>query len=81
MEESFKSLLPDDKFRFSCTNRLSCFNECCRDLNQYLTPYDILRLKKNFGMSSGMFLAKYTSQHTGTETGLPVITLKTDFST
>lgn len=78
MEEDFISLSPDDKFCFSCTSNLSCFNECCRDLNQFLTPYDILRLKNNLGISSGIFLKTYTSHHTGPETGLPVITLKTN---
>ena len=78
MEENFIPLSPDDKFRFSCTSRLSCFNECCRDLNQHLTPYDILRLKNSLGISSAIFLKTYTSHHTGPETGLPVITLKTD---
>ncbi len=78
MEENFIHLSPDDKFHFSCTSNLSCFNECCRDLNQFLTPYDILRLKNGLGISSGMFLKTYTSHHTGTQTGLPVVTLKTD---
>jgi Fe-S-cluster containining protein len=53
-----------------------CFNECCRDLNQFLTPYDILRLKTHLEMSSGEFLRRYTSQHTGPESGLPIVTLK-----
>jgi hypothetical protein len=78
MEENFIRLSPDDNFRFSCKSDLSCFNECCRDLNQYLSPYDIVRLKNNLGISSEAFLKKYTSFHTGPETGLPVITLKTD---
>ncbi|RPH50772.1 MAG: YkgJ family cysteine cluster protein [Desulfobacteraceae bacterium] len=78
MEDDFISLYPDDKFSFSCTSRLSCFNECCRDLNQYLTPYDILRLKNGLEISSSIFLKTYTSHHTGPETGLPVVTLKTD---
>lgn len=78
MEEHLIQLSPDDKFRFSCKSGLTCFNECCRDLNQYLSPYDILRLKNNLGISSGMFLKTYTSYHTGPETGLPVVTLKTD---
>jgi hypothetical protein len=78
MGKNFIQLSPDNKFRFSCTKHLSCFNECCRDLNQYLTPYDIVRLKNNLGISSGVFLKTYTSNHTGPETGLPVITLKTD---
>jgi len=65
-----------ESFRFSCSPEVPCFNECCRDLNQFLTPYDILRLKNHLGLSSGEFLRKYTSQHTGPESGLPIVTLK-----
>jgi hypothetical protein len=53
-----------------------CFNECCRDLTQLLTPYDILRLKDFLGLTSGQFLAAYTAQHIGPESGLPIISLK-----
>lgn len=67
-----------DKFNFSCNNNLSCFNQCCRDLNQSLTPYDLLRIKNNLDMPSDIFLEKYTSEHFGPETGLPVISLKAD---
>lgn len=66
-----------DTFTFECHHQVSCFNECCRDLNQYLTPYDILRIKNHLGMPSGAFLEQYTRSHTGQESGLPVITLKT----
>jgi hypothetical protein len=45
-------------------------------LNQFLTPYDILRLKSHLQLSSGEFLRQYTSQHTGPESGLPIVTLK-----
>ncbi|MBW2450147.1 MAG: YkgJ family cysteine cluster protein [Deltaproteobacteria bacterium] len=65
-----------ESFHFSCSPDVPCFNECCRDLNQFLTPYDILRLKNHLKLSSGKFLRKYTSQHTGPESGLPIITLK-----
>ena len=65
-----------DRFRFSCTPDVACFNECCRDLNQFLTPYDILRLKNHLRISSGEFLKRYTAQHIGPESGLPIITLK-----
>jgi Fe-S-cluster containining protein len=41
-----------------------------------LTPYDILRLKNGLKMPSNRFLQKFTLQHDGPETGLPVITLK-----
>ena len=70
----------DDSFSFACSENLPCFNECCKDLNQFLTPYDILCLKNRLGMPSGPFLEKYTSQHTGPESGLPVITFKTDYT-
>ncbi|MFH2047014.1 MAG: YkgJ family cysteine cluster protein [Pseudomonadota bacterium] len=78
MEENLIQLFKDDKFRFACKSSLSCFNECCRDLNQFLFPYDILRLKNNLGISSTIFLEQYTTLHTGPETGLPVISLKTN---
>ncbi|MEJ2657974.1 MAG: YkgJ family cysteine cluster protein [Desulfobacterales bacterium] len=73
-------LSQNDTFKFSCSREVPCFNECCRDLNQFLTPYDILRLKNRLGLSSSLFLERYTSQQTGPETGLPVITLKTEFA-
>lgn len=65
-----------DTFCFSCSPAVPCFNECCRDLNQFLTPYDILRLKNELNLASGEFLAQYTRMHTGPESGLPIVTLK-----
>jgi Fe-S-cluster containining protein len=65
-----------ESFGFACHPQVPCFNECCRDLNQFLTPYDILRLKNHLGLSSGAFLEQYTAQHVGPESGLPIITLK-----
>ncbi len=70
----------DDTFKFSCSKDIPCFNECCRDLQQFLTPYDILRLKNCLGIPSGLFLEQYTARHTGPESGLPIITLKADGS-
>ena len=78
MEPELIPISLPESFGFACTPEVPCFNQCCRDLNQSLTPYDILRLKNHLGLSSGQFLAKYTSRHTGPESGLPVITLKTD---
>ena len=76
MEPDLTPISLQESFRFSCSPDVPCFNECCRDLNQFLTPYDILRLKNHLGLSSGQFLRKYTSQHTGPESGLPIVTLK-----
>jgi Fe-S-cluster containining protein len=66
----------DEQFKFACTPEVACFNECCRDLNQFLYPYDVLRLKKGLGLSSGEFLERCTIQHIGPESGLPVVALK-----
>ncbi len=66
----------DDRFQFACGHDVPCFNACCRDLNQFLTPYDIFRLKKRLNLSSGTFLNRYTIEHMGPQTGLPVISLK-----
>lgn len=66
----------EDAFSFVCSPDVSCFNECCRDLNQFLTPYDVLRLKAALGMTSHEFLKTYTMRHNGPESGLPVVTFK-----
>ncbi|MFP4476772.1 MAG: YkgJ family cysteine cluster protein [Desulfatibacillaceae bacterium] len=75
-EPELLPLGPDDRFRFGCGPQVGCFNACCGDLNQFLTPYDILRMKNSLGMSSTEFLSAYTSRHVGPETGMPVVTLR-----
>lgn len=80
MENNMTPVSMNDRFTFSCARDVPCFNECCKDLNQFLTPYDILRLKHRLGLSSSLFLERYTRQQTGRETGLPIITLKTEYS-
>ena len=76
MEPKLTPIGCNDPFHFECSPDVPCFNECCRDLNQFLTPYDILRLKNHLGLSSEEFLGQYTSQHIGPESGLPIITFK-----
>jgi uncharacterized protein len=73
---SFEQLHPNQTFCFACHPGIACFNACCRDLNQYLTPYDILRLKNNLGLSSQQFLDRYTECHRGPRSGLPVVSLR-----
>jgi len=81
MGEEMIPVALDETMTFECVPGVSCFNDCCRDLNQSLTPYDILRLKNNIKLSSDLFLRKYTSVHMGPESGLPVLTFKPDPST
>jgi len=75
MDNNITPISIDAHFQFQCTSDVPCFNACCRDLNQFLTPYDILRLKTHLGLRSGEFIEKCTTQHIGPETGLPVLTL------
>ena len=49
----------NDTFSFQCNEEVSCFNKCCRNLNLFLYPYDIIRLKKNLGITSNEFIEKY----------------------
>jgi Fe-S-cluster containining protein len=76
MSEDMVPVGPDDEMTFECSSKNKCFNECCRDLNQALTPYDVLRLKNSLKMSSQQFLREYTSLHYGPESGLPVVGFK-----
>jgi uncharacterized protein len=72
-------LLPieaDERFRFACHDKVSCFNHCCRDLNQALTPYDVLCLKNFLKISSRDFIQTYAILYTGASTGLPVVSLR-----
>ncbi|MBW2175886.1 MAG: YkgJ family cysteine cluster protein [Deltaproteobacteria bacterium] len=48
-----------DTFSFRCHSGISCFNLCCRNLNLFLYPYDVVRLKHCLNISSGKFLDRY----------------------
>jgi len=48
-----------DTFNFECRSDLACFNQCCRNLNLFLYPYDVIRLKGNLGIRSDQFLDRY----------------------
>jgi len=70
----------DDRFSFSCHPGVSCFNQCCGDVNIVLTPYDVLRLKRRLGLGSTEFLGRYTVKPFTKEQKLPVVLLKMDDS-
>ena len=45
-----------DTFNFRCHKDLTCFNQCCRNLNLFLYPYDVLRLRKGLNLDSDQLL-------------------------
>ena len=58
-DPAISSIQATDPLRFACHPGVACFNECCRELDLALSPYDVLRLRKALGMRSGSFLEKY----------------------
>jgi len=68
--------LTGGKFRFACHPGVSCFTNCCADLNLTLTPYDVLRLKTALGVPSGQFLERYAGDEIRYNSGLPAVGLK-----
>ncbi len=59
-ERGGRILKQNDTFCFECRPDLDCFNLCCRNLNLYLYPYDVIRLRKNLGISSSEFIERHT---------------------
>jgi hypothetical protein len=74
--KDYDRLGAEDTFKFSCHPGISCFNKCCSDVNIFLTPYDIVRLKNRLGIKSGEFLDKYTILPLEEHLKYPVVMLR-----
>ncbi|MFW2440817.1 MAG: YkgJ family cysteine cluster protein [Arenicellales bacterium] len=67
----------NDKFKFNCHQGISCFNECCKNIDIVVTPYDVLRLKNNLGVTTTEFIANFANFYEVDGHGLPGLNLKT----
>ncbi|MFC1994577.1 YkgJ family cysteine cluster protein [Chloroflexota bacterium] len=76
LSTEYPRLSPESKFRFSCKKGLPCFTQCCGDVTIFLTPYDVLRMKRALSLSSDEFLQQYTIALLVAEQKLPVVQLK-----
>jgi Fe-S-cluster containining protein len=74
--ESLPELKADQTFCFDCNPDVPCFNRCCADLTLPLTPYDVLRLRRQLGMSGEDFLQRFTSMRSFPDTGFPLPMLR-----
>ena len=72
---SLPEIVPGETFFFSCHPQVPCFNACCAELTLPLTPYDVLRLTRNLGMSSDQFFEEYVEAGAAEDTGFPVVRL------
>lgn len=68
--DSLPELKPGETFCFDCNPDVPCFNRCCAELTLPLTPYDVLRLRRNLGLGSE-FLATFTTLRSFPDTGFP----------
>ncbi len=73
--QSLPVLEPGESFCFDCHPGVVCFNECCRDLNCILSPYDVLRLRSALELPSSKFLERFTRVEAAPDTGFPLVML------
>lgn len=59
LPEHIHPLADKEVFTFACHPGVPCFTECCRDLELALSPYDVLRLRRELDISSREFLDRY----------------------
>ncbi|KLU59313.1 flagellin N-methylase [Peptococcaceae bacterium CEB3] len=76
MDQRDQILDENSEFNFHCHDGLDCFGTCCRDINIFLTPYDVLRLKNFLRLSSGEFLAKYALRVPVHQSGFSFVQIK-----
>jgi Fe-S-cluster containining protein len=79
--KEYPRMTKNDKFTFACHPGVSCFNKCCNDVNIFLTPYDIARLRSRLGISSSEFLEKYTILPIEENLKHPIVMLKMEDDT
>ncbi len=66
----------EDRFSFRCHRGLDCFNRCCRNLNLFLYPYDVIQLKHSLEINSDRFLDTYVDVVLREGTFFPEVLLK-----
>jgi Fe-S-cluster containining protein len=54
-----RQIAAGEHFRFRCHAGLACFNRCCRNLNLFLYPYDLLLLKNRLETTAEAFIDAY----------------------
>jgi hypothetical protein len=68
--------LENSAFQFACHSGVSCFTHCCRKLELFLYPYDIIRLKRRLAITSEEFLDKYAGVTQGGNPYFPAVILR-----
>lgn len=64
------------KFKFSCHSGVKCFMSCCKNVDMFLYPYDIVRLKNCLHIESETFMRQHTQLVQGVHPYFPAVMLK-----
>lgn len=64
------------KFQFSCHAGVECFMSCCKNVDMFLYPYDIVRLKNFLRIDSETFMRQHTRLVQGGHPYFPAVMLK-----
>lgn len=59
LSEQVFPIMHGEVFSFLCHKHISCFTDCCRELELLLTPYDVLRLRRATGLRSSELHQRY----------------------
>lgn len=65
-----------EKFQFSCHGGVECFMSCCKNVDMFLYPYDIVRLKNCLQIDSETFMRQHTQLIKGNHPYFPAVMLK-----
>jgi len=65
-------------FQFRCHAGVTCYRTCCRKLELYLYPYDVLRLKSRLEIHSADFMRRFTRLARGSHPYFPAVMLNMD---
>nr|MBF0221907.1 YkgJ family cysteine cluster protein [Desulfobulbaceae bacterium] len=68
--------LGKSKFAFRCYPEVPCYTDCCRKLELFLYPYDVIRLKNSLGINSEEFLNRYAGVVSGGNPLFPSVILR-----
>lgn len=68
--------LKDKIFKFNCHEGVACFTRCCKQVDMYLFPYDVLRLKKALNLDSHEFIQRHVRLVQGENPYFPAVMLK-----
>jgi hypothetical protein len=68
--------LGGETFKFSCHAGVKCFMSCCKNVDMFLYPYDIVRLKNCLQIDSETCMRLYTRLVKGDHPYFPAVMLK-----